>query len=378
MLSLPGFRWGATIATYYCVDTMDALQVLKEFKGRLDKELEAYFNRMIAEATRKDVFMADVLEHAKKLTLAGGKRLRPALMYYGYLAAGGREEEKMLQASMSIELVHAFLLMHDDIIDRDDLRHGIETIHYRYSEIGKRTFKREEGRHFGESIALIAGDMVGAMGNQVLYESSFDPALILQALARLQDVVALTVIGQSKDLYIEYAKEASENEIVKMYEYKTARYTVEGPLHLGGILGGAQPHVLDIMSRYAIPIGIAFQIQDDILGVFGSEAKLGKPVGSDIAEGKFTLLVSKALEYLSGNAREEFFEILSKGEFLQEKDIQRFRFLLQSSGSLEYARTLAQRYISDGKNAMLEAADIQSDAKEFFLGIADYMAQREC
>lgn len=357
---------------------MDALQALKDFKKRLDRELEQYFDRVIQEAREKDAFVADVLEHAKKITLAGGKRLRPALMYYGYVAAGGREEEKMLRASMSIELIHTFLLMHDDIIDRDDVRHGVETMHHRYGEIGKQTFGREEGKHFGESIALIAGDMVGAMGNQVLFESPFDSALILKALARLQSIVSLTVIGQSKDLYIEYAKKASEEEVLKMYEYKTARYTMEGPLHLGAILGGAQNGMFDVMSRYALPIGIAFQIQDDILGVFGSEEKLGKPVGSDIAEGKFTLLVSKALEWLPKGDRDEFSRLLSQGESLGGKDVDRFRSLLESSGSLDYAKGLAQRYISDGKNAMLEESDIRPEARAFLLGIADYMAQREC
>jgi geranylgeranyl diphosphate synthase type I len=351
---------------------MDVLQALKGFKIRLDAELEAYFDKVVADAREKDVFTADVLEHCQELALAGGKRLRPALMYYGYLAVGGAEEEKMLRASMSVELVHTFLLMHDDIIDRDGLRHGVETLHR------ERLFPGLENAHFGTSIALIAGDMVGALGNQILFESEFDPKLVLRALSKLQSIVALTVVGQTKDLYIEYAKEASEEEILRMYEYKTARYTVEGPLHLGAILGGASGETLEGFSRYAIPIGTAFQIQDDILGVFGSEEKLGKSVGSDIQEGKFTLLVSKAFRELPSQGRKEFRRLLRKGDALTEGDADRFREILRETGSLDYARALAQGYISEGKNAMLELPGIRPEAREFFLGIADYMAQREC
>jgi geranylgeranyl diphosphate synthase type I len=356
---------------------MDAMRALKDFKSRLDAELEGYFKKIIRDAREKDVFTAEVLEHAKKLTLAGGKRLRPALMYYGYKGAGGVLEDEIVRASMSIELIHSFLLIHDDIIDRDGLRHGVETLHRRYGRLGEVLFPGSESDHFGNSIALIAGDMVGALGNQVLFESRFDPKLVLKALSRLQSVVALTVVGQAKDVYIEYAKQATEEEVLRMYEYKTARYTVEGPLHLGAVLAGAEDGMLATFSRYAIPLGIAFQIQDDILGVFGTEKKIGKTVGSDIQEGKFTLLVCRAFQNL-GSGASELEALLRKGKALVPGDIVRFRDILTETGSLEHARALSARYISEGKSAILESRDIRPEARDFLLGIADYMARREC
>lgn len=356
---------------------MDVLGTLRDFKVKLDGELAQYLDKSIADTQEKDVFVAEVLEHAKKIVLAGGKRLRPALMYYGYLAAGGQEKEKMLRASMSIELIHTFLLIHDDIIDRDEVRHGVETLEYRYERIGKHLFESSDTKHFGLSLALIAGDMVGALGNQILFESDFEPSLILKALSKLQSIVALTVVGQTRDLYIEYSQKATEEEVVKMYEYKTARYTVEGPLHLGAILGGVDNVFLERLSRYAIPLGIAFQIQDDILGIFGSEEKLGKAVGSDIQEGKLTLLVIKAFQMLPTSGKKELASLLKKRGGLTKADIERFRTLLKESGSLEYAQTLAREYISRGKNAMLEGSGVLPEAREFFLGIADYMFKRE-
>jgi geranylgeranyl diphosphate synthase type I len=357
---------------------MDIQEVMKEYKREFDIELGLYFDRVIAEARKKDTFVAGALEYIKKFALSGGKRLRPTLMYYGYLAAGGQDRGKMIKVSMSVELIHIFLLIHDDIIDRDELRHGVETVHTHYRKFGKKLFPDFDGDHFGDSIALIMGDMMHALGNQVLFEAPLDATLILKALSKLQSIVALTVIGQTKDVYIEYDKRATEAEILRMYEYKTARYTVEGPLHLGAILAGGNEALLDSLSRYAIPLGIAFQIQDDILGIFGSEEKLGKPVGSDIAEGKWTILVSYAVKMLNASDKKEFLNVLQKGSNLTSNDMERFRILVRQSGALEYARTLAQQYISEGRQAVLELKDINTEAKEFLIGVADFMMQRDC
>lgn len=356
---------------------MDVQAILKEYKVRFDKELAVYLDRVIVEAKQKDIFVAEALEYIKTFSLSGGKRLRSTLMYFGYLAAGGKETDKMIQAALSVELIHIFLLIHDDIIDHDAMRHGVDTVHVRYGKIGKNLFPQIENDHFGNSIALIMGDMVHALGNQVLFESKFDATLILKTLSKLQSIVALTVIGQTKDVYIEYAKQATEEEILRMYEYKTARYTVEGPLHLGAILGGADETLLAGLSAYAIPIGIAFQIQDDILGIFGMEEKLGKPVGSDIIEGKWTILVSRALQSLDDPEKNELIYLLQKGNALTHADQDRFRYLIQESGALEYAQTLAKQYISDGRKAVLELEGMQDESRDFLIGVADYMMQRE-
>lgn len=356
---------------------MDIQAILKECKGKFDIELERYLDRVIAEVREKDVFVADALEYVKKFSLSGGKRLRSTLMYYGYLAAGGKDRDKMIKAALSVELIHIFLLIHDDIIDRDEFRHGVETAHIHYRKAGKLLFPGSDADHFGDSIALIMGDMVHALGNQVLFEADFDPKLILKALSKLQSVVALTVIGQTKDVYIEHLRQASEEEILLMYEYKTARYTIEGPLHLGAILAGADESLLDGLSRYAVPLGIAFQIQDDILGIFGSEEKLGKPVGSDIQEGKRTILVSRAMKVLSAPDQKELNAILAKGDALTHWDGERFRDLIRQSGALEYAQTMAKKHISEGRKIMLELKGIDPEAQAFLVGVADFMEQRE-
>lgn len=357
---------------------MDISKELKDFKARIDPYIVAYFDSAIDDAKREDELVAEALVAAKELALAGGKRLRPAFMYHGYLASGGDEEEKILKASVAVELLHLFLLVHDDIIDRDDIRHGIPTLHRKYADIGRKYFPLEDTDHFGMSIAIIMGDMLMAFGNDIIFRAEFPQDRILRALSKLQRVVSYTVIGQGRDIYMEYRKEASEEEILRMYRNKTAQYTVDGPIQLGSVLAGASDDVSGRWSEYALPVGVAFQIRDDILGIFGTEAKLGKPVGSDIEEGKLTLLVSRALERGTGAEKRELRRILSLGAALTLPDIDRFRSIIRDTGSLSYAESMMHGFIGDGRAAIGRMGDgVDGSAREFFLAVADYLAERE-
>lgn len=357
---------------------MQIEEELKNFKARLDPKIEAYFDTVLKESMKEDDLVTEALGHCRDIILAGGKRLRSAFMYYGYLGAGGTEEEKILETSVSVELIHAFLLAHDDIIDRDDIRHGVATLHKRYTDFGKRFFPDKDVNHFGNSIALIMGDMLYAFGNNIIFRADFPKERVFQALSRLQHVVSFTVVGQARDIYMEYKREASEEEILNMYRNKTAKYTVEGPLHIGAILAGASQKLLDGLSAYAIPLGIAFQIQDDILGIFGSAKRLGKPIGSDIQEGKITLLVSRALSLGSKSDATRIQEILALGTRLSEEDVVEFRQIIEKTGSLASAKALAEEYIEEGRKA-LESIEKELTPKsyDFLSSIAEYMTKRE-
>lgn len=355
---------------------MNIQKALNDFKKEIDIEIENHLDKAIKEAKKRDALITDALGYVKTFTLSGGKRLRAALMYYGYLATGGKEKKKMLKAAVSIELIHVFLLIHDDIMDKDEKRHGVDTVSRRYQKLGKRLYPEGDYKHFGNSMAIIIGDMVGAMGNQIIFDSGFDNKLVFNALSKLQDIVSMTVIGQAKDIYMEYGGKASEEEILKMYEYKTAKYTIEGPLHLGAALGGAKESVLQMLSKYAIPIGVAFQIQDDILGIFGSEEKIGKSASSDIKEGKQTILVARTLKNSDKKQKERINKILGRGDSLTNKEIEEFRRIVKDTGALDYAKNLAQKLINKGKMEAEKMA-IEKNAKDFLVGIADYMVKRE-
>ncbi|MGK2849213.1 MAG: polyprenyl synthetase family protein [Minisyncoccota bacterium] len=358
---------------------MDIGNELNDFKKRLDQKIEVYFDQAIHRVDAEDLIVGEALRYAQKFILAGGKRVRAAFMYYGYLASHGMQESAILDASMSIELIHAFLLMHDDIIDRDDMRHGITTVHQHYTEVSKVLFSdKKDAQHFGNSIAIILGDMLYAFGNDVIFIADFPLDRKFQALSRLQDIVTFTVIGQTRDLYIEYQGEASEEEILTMYRNKTARYTIEGPLHLGALLAGASQEILHGFSAYAIPLGIAFQIQDDILGIFGTVEHIGKSIGSDIEEGKFTLLVSRALRGGTPEQAERLRTILSRGEQLTKSEILEFQQILRTSGALDGVNHVALEYIAESRQSLEAIKDIlEPKAYAFLWHMTDYMMHRQ-
>lgn len=353
-------------------------ETLANFQEEINPFLVRYFDQVIAEAKKEDAFIAEALEAVREITLRGGKRLRAAGMYYGYLAGGGEDRLAMLETAVSVEFIHAFLLIHDDIMDRDAIRHGVPTIHERYRSLAERLFPDTDAVHFGNSIALIVGDMVGALGNDIIFRSPFPKERVFQALSRLQKIIAFTVVGQAKDVYFEYRKRATPDEILRMYECKTAKYTMEGPVHLGLLLAGASEELLTDFSAYAIPLGIAFQIQDDVLGLYGTSDRIGKSQGSDLKEGKMTLMNALLLERLASEERASFIALLEKGDALTDADIREVQALMIKEGVLLDVKDRASQFIAEGERALaLLKTVISPESYDFFSGIAEYMMVRE-
>ncbi|HPN96501.1 MAG TPA: polyprenyl synthetase family protein [Candidatus Moranbacteria bacterium] len=356
---------------------MEAIELLKKYKKRLDISLGKYFDKKIKEAGKSHKLAKEAVKMIADFTLADGKRIRPAMLYYAYLANGEKDCNKILEVSQSIELTHTFLLIHDDIIDKDERRHGTPTIHERYKKIGRRIAPEKDVAHFGNSMAMLAGDMTQAMANEIIFNSQFSPQTIVKALDKLQEIIYHIVPGEMMDVVMEIKGKATEKEILEMYEGKTSSYSFEGPLHLGTILAGKyDDKMLKNYTQYAMPMGKAFQIRDDILGIFGNEKKLGKPVGSDIIEGKQTLLVIKALEFGSAEQKNIVKKYLGK-EDITKKELEAFRAVIKETGSLEYCQKLSEKFIEEAL-ASLEKINIKNEEAKFFLrGIAEYMVKRE-
>lgn len=354
---------------------MDIQQEMVFFKSKIDEEIRKSLDKSIENARKHDVFLAEALEYVKTFILSGGKRLRGALMYHGYLLVGGHDREEILRTCVSVELTHAFLLVHDDIMDRDETRHGVETVHTRYTHLARTWFSTKSPEHFGVSMAICIGDMVAALGSQCVFTSKFPADRIVAALNRLQEIVGVTVAGQIKDVYMEYAQSATEKDVLSMYENKTARYTIEGPLHLGAILAGAPQSLMDAFSQYAVPLGVAFQIQDDILGMFGEKQKTGKPVGSDIEEGKMTLLVVQALRRANSQQKTFLKNVLGKSP-LTDKEVQKVCDIIEKTGSRSYAQELANRYVAQSLSALKTLDTPAKESLAFIRSIADYIATR--
>ncbi len=354
---------------------MDFTQELKKFKSEIDKVLEQKIDSSIIEAQKDDKIIAEMLKYFKKTLLAGGKRVRPYMMYYGYLAAGGKEKQKILETSTCIEFIHSFLLMHDDIVDRDNKRHGLETIHVHYEKYATKKFNSQDAKHFGVSIAIILGDTIYSVANQILFSSEFEPKFIVKAMNKLQKIVRHTAIGEIQDILMEYKKSSSEEEIFKMYENKTAKYTFEGPFQLGALLAGAEYKYIQDISKFTIPLGIAFQLQDDFLGIFGKEEVTGKPFASDIIEGKQTVVVKRALNFSDSKQKERLKELLGKKNITKD-EIEEFIFILNSVGAVKSVKKDIDRQLEISRT-LLEKASISPEIKDFLFGMISYLKNRK-
>lgn len=354
-----------------------ALKLLKSYQIDVNILLKKYFIKEIARGQKIDPLAVSAVKSIRKFVLAGGKRLRPAIMYYGYLAAGGKDIKAIKKASMSIELIHSFLLIHDDIMDQDNTRHGIDTIHQKYTKLAKKYFKNKDNKHFGSSMAIIVGDLCYTMANKVLFKADFDAIVILKALNKLQNIVYEVIPGQMMDLKLGFKGSATEREILRVQEAKTAYYTFEGPMHLGCVLAENNNAVmLKSFTKYALAMGKAFQIRDDILGIFGDEEVLGKPVGSDIIEGKRTLLTNYVSRKGSAQDKKVIKSMLGNSN-LTKRSLQQFRKVIKESGSLEYSKKKGNEMVMEAIKALDKVVFKNKEAEVFFRGIAKYIVNRD-
>ncbi len=358
---------------------MNLREELREVKAQVDGVMQDHLNDVVEEIIQKDPVMGDVMKHVKKTILAGGKRLRPAMVLKGYQAAGGDDMQNILQVAAGVEYVHAFLLMHDDIMDHDDVRHGIPTLHAHLRDMGPEIFgaKRKHSHYtdFGTSTAIIFGDYLFALGNEMIYTAHFSAERIVAAMCKLQKITQETGLGQFQDIAMEHMDDVRRKQILGMYESKTARYTFEGPLHIGAILAGADDDFLDELSAISVPLGIAFQIQDDILGIYGDQQKTGKSVGSDITSGKTTLLLYEMLRLCGESQRQEIHDLIQK-DVVSEVEVKRFGAIAQEAGALEIVQKEMREYLRSAHDA-LQQSSLSSDMTKSFENLIHFLESRE-
>jgi len=351
-----------------------------EYKNRIEDFLGRYLDEKISDLKKVHFLGEEAGKFIKDFICSGGKRLRAAFTYYGYHAAGGGDIENILFASAGMEILHNFFLIHDDIIDKSDLRRNEPTIHKRYELYYEHKglisdLPVQDKTHLASSMAIIVGDICCALAYEALIDSGFDENNILTGLKMMHEIVKVTAVGEMLDIVKPIEKSATEEEILQIHLLKTAKYTVECPLLLGAILQGTTQDILNSLSKYAIPVGIAFQIRDDILGIFGTEEKLGKPIGSDIEEGKQTLLTVKALEKASPAQKEKLTSLIGKSR-VDISDMEDVKRIVEETGALKYSEERIISLSEEGKGA-LRNTPIRRDTKDILLGLADAMVWRD-
>jgi len=348
--------------------------MLGNYKRLVERELEVFFDDKLAKADLIDSSSKEMIKLLKEYTLRDGKRLRAALLYYGYRCFSDRNLKEIVKASTALELIQSYLLIHDDIMDNDNLRRNGPTLHISYKDIANKKYKKTDSTHFGMSMAILAGDVCAAFANEIISKLNIKEKYKVNALKALNHSVHKVIYGQALDVLSEL-RTVDNRDIEKIHKLKTATYTVEAPLLIGALLAGAKQKHLRILSQYAIPLGKAFQLQDDILGMFGNEEKLGKPVGSDLKEGKKTLLILKALEKATPSQKYLIKKTLGNKN-LTKNQLNQVRSIIIKTGSLAYSQELAKNLIKKAKLSVKNSR-FRPKGKEFLLKIADYLEKRE-
>jgi geranylgeranyl diphosphate synthase type I len=352
---------------------MDAKQTLNEFVMIIDKKLEGYWQteleRKFGFNQKQKDLVEKMLVHAQEHNLRTAKRIRGSFVYYGY-QLGKTPDDKIWDAAMGVELVHTALLMHDDVMDQDEVRRGKPTTH---------KFFEENDPHYGESMAYTLGDVVLTIGYELVLRSKFEPEFVLKAEEKLLRGITNTAYGQAYDVSLEkMVSEWEENDVIVLHKAKTAIYTYENPLFIGAILAGLNQGVLDILHDYSMDGGVAFQLQDDILGVYGDPERTGKSANSDLLQGKVTLLILKTLKDGTPQQIEDLKKVWGKRK-AEISDIEKAKQAIADSGSLEYSRTISRDYARKAAATAekLRALNLNTEAVDFIQGIAEYMANRD-
>jgi len=344
------------------------------YASEIDKFLAKFFQLKIKESRKITPIAAEMWKKFEDF-IAGGKRIRGGLVRLGYECFGGKNKKVILPVSTAIELTNAAVLVHDDIIDQADLRHGRPTVHRRYQKYHKEHYKKGSPLHYGESMATMVGD-IGIYGAiDLISKSGFPEKAKHKVIQELIDFMIKTAYGENLDVDLACREKIKEKDITTINTLKTAYYTLVGPLKMGGILAGAENQQLKRFEDYGIPIGIAFQLQDDILGMFGSVEKLGKPVDSDIKEGKNTLLYTQALKRGNFRQQKKLMSLWGKKD-ITPTETEEARKIIKETGSLEYSQKLAKKLVEKGKKAVPQITK-NKELQEVFLSLADFVVERE-
>ncbi len=355
-----------------------AKDYLQKVKGSIDEKLEKVLNDEIESA--KKIYpehIVDIFDAYADVARRGGKRLRAAMTFSTYKMMGGDNDDIAYDLGVIIELIHAYILLIDDFADRSPARRGGPTAHeFIRSKLAK--YESKEKEHISDSLAVVAALTGNHLALKLLAQMDIEAEVYRKINQSLHQKFIITTYGEILDIYTSLTQSISEQEITNLLKWKTGVYTFENPMHVGAILAGTQDQkIFENISKYALPLGIAFQVKDDMLGIFGESTETGKSNLDDLKEGKVTLLIQHCLEHGSEEQKEQIRAILGN-RYLDDSDLELVRVILMESGSQDYAQTLAENYINMAKNVVEKEFPNETPEaeKKFLLGIADYILAR--
>lgn len=331
------------------------LALLASVKRDIDEKLDAFFAAELSGVKSYGREVRAMVRAAAALGSRGGKRLRPTLLVAGFrVVAPSGELEPALDAGLALELLHTYLLVHDDWMDGDALRRGGPTVHAALHE-------HFDDERLGEVTAILAGDYAAALATEVMSRVRAPAARQAPVLAAFAEMQKSAILGQVLDVA------SPDYEPEGIYALKTGSYTVRGPLRLGALLAGAKPSTLKALDGYAAPVGIAFQLADDLLSAFGDPSVTGKALGNDLRAGKRTPLVLEALKRARGRDR-SLLEATFGNARATERQVKNALQVLEQSGARKKTEQRIEALLATGLAAL--GTGVSRQARELLEGAA--------
>jgi geranylgeranyl diphosphate synthase type I len=316
-----------------------------------------------------DVDLVPPIDEIARLVLAGGKRLRPAFCFWGFVGAGGDPtDELVIDAGAALELLHAFALFHDDVMDGSLTRRGEPTTNAKFEASHGADKLAGESRRFGDGVAILVGDLAYVYSDQLMRNAS------PQAWTTWNELRIELNFGQYLDMLGSAMNERRREKAERICRYKSGKYTIERPLHLGALLAApTRDDLIPVLSTYGLPLGDAFQMRDDVLGAFGDTAITGKPVGDDLREGKPTPLMAIATARANAAQLKEL--QLVGNQDLTPEQIARVQEVIRETGALDELETVITR-LTDEAIAAVQNVPFAQSVRDELITLAEYVSWR--
>ena len=347
---------------------------LKEIRNLVNQELlnfvaveNKYLNEIASE-------LAPVASAMERFLLDSGKRLRPLFAYIGFLGTGSKPSVEVLRACSALELIHVCALMHDDVMDASDTRRGAPAIHKAFEALHNNQKLSGSGEQFGISAAILLGDLALVWSAKMLHQSGIDGQSLIRSLPMYDEMRVELMAGQYLDIYEQAFASESVERSLKVARYKSGKYTIERPLHFGAALGSAEQNLFKTYSDYGLPLGEAFQLRDDVLGIFGNPEETGKPAGDDLREGKRTVLLAKTMELADEGSKTVIKNSLGNPNIALEH-VNKIREIITVCGALAEVENLISSMTSSAQSA-LEHGEINPVGKVALAQLLTIATQR--
>ncbi len=344
---------------------------LRLIADRVEARIEEFLSAESARWSALDADLTEPMAEIGRLVLTGGKRLRPAFCLWGYVGLGGSTDDAIItDAGAAFELMHAFALFHDDVMDDADSRRGRTTTHTVFTRKHAESDWAGEARRFGEGVAILIGDLAFVYSDMMLAEANPTAWRIWNELRiELNVGQVLDILGSVRGV-----RSVAQAELI--CRYKSGKYTIERPLHLGAALAAPERFdtVAPFLSAYGLPLGDAFQMRDDVMGAFGDTAATGKPVGGDLREGKPTPLLARAVEAATAPQREVLAHVGRRE--LNDADVADIQQIIVDTGALaSLEATIVSR--ADAAVEALDRLHLEGGAHDELVALAAFVTQRD-